>query len=111
MDFLGSLGVGGSLLLGLQLASFRGFLLEAVYPAFRIDEFLTAGEERVTAGTDFDTQIAFMRGTSVKCVTTRADYIHFFVGGVYPGFHDLRNPFTLNADAHTARRQVGEVSS
>jgi hypothetical protein len=80
----------GGFLLSLHFFRFRSLFLEAINAAFGIDELLPAREEGVAARTNFNAQIAFMRGTGSEGRSARADYLHIVVGGVNPGFHCFR---------------------
>jgi hypothetical protein len=63
------------------------FSLELIYTTGRIDQLLLSGEEGVAAGTDFHTDIAFVRGTRCERVATGANDIQFVVGRVNTDFH------------------------
>jgi hypothetical protein len=82
-----SLGFAGGLFLRRELASLGVLLLEPVYPAFRINQLLPAREKRMAAGANFYAYIAFVSRTRLERGSARADNIHFFVGGMNPGFH------------------------
>ncbi len=60
--------IRGSFLLRSQLSRLGVLLLEAVYAAFRIDQLLTPGKERVAAGADFHSDVALMGGAGLELI-------------------------------------------
>src|SRR5690348_6658330 len=77
-------------LLGLSGLSVGVFLLEALDAAGGVDEFLLAGEKRMAAGADFDTQhVALDGGTSLEGMAASAMDGHFVIVGVNTGFHGI----------------------
>src|SRR5947209_3169397 len=75
------------LLLLLRVVDLLVLLLKAADAAFRIDQLLTAGEERMATGADFHADVALMRGAGAEGMPTGADDVSFFVSGVNSGFH------------------------
>ena len=61
--------------------------IESIDPASRVNQFLLAGEKRVTRRADFDVQIAFTRRTRLKSFATGASYCDFVIFGMNSGFH------------------------
>jgi hypothetical protein len=66
VNLLGRVGVRGGFLLSLNLASLRELFLEPVNASFGVYELLTASEERVAAGTDFDAEVTLMGGAGAE---------------------------------------------
>ncbi len=81
--------LGEGALAGLGLLGALRELLEAVYPAAGIDEFLLAGVERMAIRTDFRVD-GWNGRTRDKSVAANAGDGHFFViGGVDRGLHRI----------------------
>jgi len=66
LKLLRALGVRRGFLLRLHLARLGGLLLEPVYAAFGIHQFLAAGEEGMAARTNLNAQVAFVSGTGAE---------------------------------------------
>jgi len=77
----------------LQVFGLLELLLEAVDASLGIHQLLAAGEERVAVRTNFNAQVALMRGTCLEGVPAGADNVYFFVGGMNTGFHFQLIPF------------------
>jgi hypothetical protein len=65
---------------------------EAFYTASRVHELLLAGEEWMAGGADFHVNIAFMRRTSRKLITTGTQYLDLIVSGMNSCLHVWLNP-------------------
>jgi len=61
--------------------------LKPVHAAFRIHQLLTAREEWVAIGADFNADIALVGGARPEGVAAGADDVHFFIGGMDAGLH------------------------
>jgi hypothetical protein len=64
-------------------------LVETIYTAATIDNFLFASEERVAIGANVDMQILTQSGTRLDFVTTAATGRHGVVLGMYICFHQV----------------------
>jgi hypothetical protein len=61
--------------------------VEALYAAFSVNQLLTAGEEGVATGADFNADVAFVRRTAPEDVAAGADDVDFVVSGMNPCLH------------------------
>ena len=62
-------------------------LVESIDTSCGIDQFLFSGKERVTRRTNFDVQVTFLGGASLKGLATRAGYRDFNVFWMNSWFH------------------------
>ena len=69
----------------------RGFLaiafVKAINASCSVDQLLLPGKERVASRTNFDVQIAFLRGASLKRLAARTAHCDFNVFWVNSWFH------------------------
>src|SRR5205814_4983816 len=77
----------GDLFRGLGVPYLLILLLEAVHAAFRVDQLLASGKERMAVRADFNADIALMRRARPELVPAGADDVNFFVSGMDAGFH------------------------
>jgi hypothetical protein len=76
----------------LSSCSFLGWLfaitlVEAINASCGVDQFLLSSEKRVTGGADFNVEVTFTRGPSLKRLATGTGDSDFGVFRVYSRFH------------------------
>ena len=69
------------------------FLFELVYASGCVDKLLTASEERMTVGADFNADVALVSGTRSENVATGANYLELVISGVNASFHFEKGTF------------------
>jgi|YNPMSStandDraft_2_1061718.scaffolds.fasta_scaffold00101_12 hypothetical protein len=72
-----------------DLISFAILAAEFLHPSGSIDQFLLAGEERMTFGTDFHFNLRKSGGTGDKRIPASTDYTSLFIFRMYSLLHTL----------------------